>query len=101
MEASSHFSESEGNEKRHEVLIKDEIKIEPEMDLEPPEYISVAVKSEIPDSFEPESSCAPLPVKQMELIQPEHVDVTVKTEVLEGFVPESPSAPHTDKQQRE
>nr|CAD7616966.1 unnamed protein product [Timema genevievae] len=65
MEASSHFSESEGNEKRHEVLIKDEIKIEPEMDLEPPEYISVAVKSEIPDSFEPESSCVPLPVKQV------------------------------------
>nr|CAD7206613.1 unnamed protein product [Timema douglasi] len=67
MEAGSHFSESGGGEKQQsrEVSIKDKIKIEPEMDLDPPEYISVAIKSEIPDSFEPESSCPTLPLKQV------------------------------------
>nr|CAD7201757.1 unnamed protein product [Timema douglasi] len=58
MEDSSHFSENESEEKHliHDVLIKEEIEIKPEMGLNLQEYENLTVNSEIPDNYESVSS---------------------------------------------
>nr|CAD7444035.1 unnamed protein product [Timema bartmani] len=94
MEDSSHFSESESNEKElsRDVSIKDEIKIEPEMVLNPQENANLTVKSEIPDSYEAVSSPAISWIKQeieMEGNSPEYVDVSVNSEELDLYQRES------------
>nr|CAD7604515.1 unnamed protein product [Timema genevievae] len=118
MEDSSHFSESESDEKERsrDVSIKDEIKLEQEMVLNPQENANLTVKSEIPDSYEAVSSPAISWIKQeielanalvvlsstaedgeiqvrnlgqMEENSPEYVDVSVNSEELDLYQRES------------
>nr|CAD7457982.1 unnamed protein product [Timema tahoe] len=58
MEDSSHFSESESDEKQlsRDVLIKEEIEIKQEMGLNLQEYANMTANSEIPDNNDPVSS---------------------------------------------
>nr|CAD7464669.1 unnamed protein product [Timema tahoe] len=71
MEDSSHFSESESDEKHlsRDVLIKEEIEIKSEMGLNLQEYANLTVNSEIPDNYHPVSSSGiPLIKQEIEVI---------------------------------
>ncbi|CAG2058195.1 unnamed protein product [Timema podura] len=63
-----------------ETYVEQKIKIEPEAEQDPLEYVNVTVKSEKVENCEPELD---------ELNPPEYINVPVKSEVFESCEPES------------
>nr|CAD7402011.1 unnamed protein product [Timema cristinae] len=83
------------------LFIKEEIKLEPKMELDQPEY--VMVKSEAPDSYDPETSCGLPHVKRdyKEYDPLSDANISIKSETLESFEPTSQFDPQSIKREHQ
>nr|CAD7429987.1 unnamed protein product [Timema monikensis] len=83
------------------LFIKEEIKLEPKMELDQPEY--VMVKSEAPDSYDPETSCGLPHVKRdyKEYDPLSDANISIKSETLESFEPTSQFDPQSVKREHQ